>query len=130
MLTVTAGLLLAGAAGVHLWGLNRELGSVAAQRRELAEQVARAHELRRAFQETSERLVAVRDLEREGRSWTRVLGGLAAALPDSARIVSLADSADRLELVAVAAPSAPLVAALDTVPYFRRVTLASTLRDG
>lgn len=120
--------LLMIAAGAHLWGVRRELAAVQARRAEIAPTVARAREMRAGVELLRTRLATLSKLERGGEEWTRAIAALAAALPDSAHLRTLAADSAGFRVAGVARSAAEVVPALEAHPGFRHVSLAAPVR--
>jgi Tfp pilus assembly protein PilN len=103
-LAAAAAVLLVAAAGLHLWGLRRELEGVRA------------------------RLQSIASLERDAAAWTEEIAALAAALPDSAHLRTLAVDSTGLRLAGLARSASAVVPALEAHPRFSRVSLAAPVR--
>ncbi|HVE78358.1 MAG TPA: PilN domain-containing protein [Gemmatimonadaceae bacterium] len=121
-----ATLCLAGAA--HLVGLRRELSAIEAKRGAIAPAVSQAMTLRRSVETTRATLETIAGLERTAPRWTDALSALAAALPDSAYLVSVAAEGTQIRLSGAAVSGGAVVPALEASPFFSRVTLAAPLR--
>jgi Tfp pilus assembly protein PilN len=121
-------LFLIGSAGLHLWGLRREVDAVLARRAAIASSVARAREMRGSVEGVRERLQAIAALEREPAGWTEKIAALAAALPDSAHLRTLAADSTGLRLAGMAPSASAVVPALEAHPLFQRVSLAAPVR--
>jgi hypothetical protein len=91
-----AAILLAAAAGLELWGLERELKSVQAERAAIREQVAPLLATRDSIDRMGEHTRTVRSLETASPRWTRALFDLALLLPRDAHITSLLTTGDTL----------------------------------
>lgn len=115
-------------AGLHLWGLKRELAAVQARREEIASSVARAREMRTNVDGVRVRLQSIAALEADGAGWTNEIAALAAALPDSAHLRTLAVDSTGLRLAGVARSASAVVPALEAHPAFSRVSLAAPVR--
>ena len=127
MASASAVLLLA-SAGVHLWGLNREIAALQARREEIAGSVTRAREMRTNVDGVRVRLHSLAALEREAAGWTEEIAALAAALPDSAHLRTLAVDSTGLRLAGLARSASDVVPALEAHPAFARVSLAAPVR--
>ncbi|MFN2567814.1 MAG: PilN domain-containing protein [Gemmatimonadaceae bacterium] len=113
------------AAGVHLWGLSRELRALEAERRAIAPAVARASVSRRAAVSVLSQLETVALLERTAPRYTEALTALADALPDSAYLVSFAARGTSFRVGGVAKATSAVVPALEASPLFAQVVLFS-----
>jgi Tfp pilus assembly protein PilN len=127
-MSAASAVLLATAAGLHLWGLHRELDAIDARRAEIAPAVARAREMRANVDGVRTRLAAIAALENEGDDWTGAIAALAAALPDSAHIRSLATDSVGVRVAGLARSAAEVVPALEAHPRFEHVSLAAPVR--
>ena len=116
------------AAGLHLWGLGRELEAVRAKRREIAPAVANALEARGNVDGVRTRLAAIAALERGAAAWTLDVAALARALPDSAHLRTFAADSTGLRMAGIARSASAVVPALEASPRFERVSLAAPVR--
>ena len=116
------------AAGLHLWGLRRELHAIELERRAIAPAVARASASRRAAVNVLAQLETVARLERTSPRYTQALTALAEALPDSAYLVSFAAQGSAFRVGGVArATTSVVVPALAASPHFADVALFSPI---
>jgi Tfp pilus assembly protein PilN len=127
-MAAASAVLLAGAAGLHLWGLRRELNAVQARRGEIASSVAKAREMSGSVEGVRARLESIASLERDAAAWTEEIAALAAALPDSAHLRTLAVDSTGLRLAGLARSASAVVPALEAHPRFSRVSLAAPVR--
>jgi hypothetical protein len=127
-MSAASAVLLVVAAGLHLWGLHRELDAVGARRAEIAPAVERAREMRANVDGVRTRLAAIAALENEGEEWTGAIAALAAALPDSAHLRSLAADSAGVRVAGLARSAADVVPALEAHPRFEHVSLAAPVR--
>jgi hypothetical protein len=119
---------LLASAGLHLSGLRHELDAVQARRAEIAGPVGRAREMRGNVDGVRERLASIATLEAQAVGWTREIAALAAALPDSAHLRTLAVDSTGLRLAGLARSASAVVPALEAHPRFQRVSLAAPVR--
>lgn len=120
-------ILLLGGAGVHGWGIERELAAVAAARQTRAAAVERALALQGEVGAIGDRLQALAALG--GRSpWTATVVALAQALPDSAYLVALAVDSGGVRVEGVAPSAAAAVRALQASRRLAGVRLVSAFR--
>lgn len=96
-LAASVGFLLA-AAALEGWGLQRELDQVAARRAELRNRVAQAMTVRSAVEDLMGRLRVLDVAAQNTRSWSAMLGTVAAALPKDAHLVGWHATADSLRI--------------------------------
>jgi Tfp pilus assembly protein PilN len=127
-LAAASAVVLLAAAGLHLWGVRRELDAVQGRRGEIAGAVARAREMRTNVDGVRARLESIAALEAEAAGWTREIAALAAALPDSAHLRTLAVDSTGLRLAGLARSASAVVPALEAHPRFQRVSLAAPVR--
>jgi hypothetical protein len=127
-LAAAAAVFLIAAAGLHLWGVRRELDAVRARRGEIAGAVVRAREMRTNVDGVRARLESIAAREEEAAGWTREIAALAAALPDSAHLRTLAVDSTGLRLAGLARSASAVVPALEAHPRFQRVSLAAPVR--
>lgn len=127
-MAAASAVLLVSSAALHLWGLHRELDAVRARRAEIASSVARAKEMRASVEGVRVRLEAIAALERGAAGWTGEIAALAAALPDSAHLRTLAADSTGLRLAGLARSASAVVPALEAHPRFRGVSLAAPVR--
>lgn len=127
-LAAAAVALLMVAAGLHLWGLDRELAAVERARAAISERVSRASTTRDAAESLGALLTSVRDLRPERPRWTRVVAELADALPSSAYLDELSVTDRGILLTGSARSPSALIARLEDAPLFRDATLESVTR--
>lgn len=127
-MAAASALLLLASAGVHLQGLRREVDAVRARRDEIAGSVARAREMRTNVDGVRVRLQSIAALEADAAGWTSEIAALAAALPDSAHLRTLAVDSTGLRLAGLARSASDVVPALEAHPAFSRVSLAAPVR--
>jgi hypothetical protein len=118
-------LLLVGAAGVQLWGAQRELATVEARRAEIRDQVAPLLAARDSLDRLAGRVASLDALSQSAPSWTRSLVELSAALPADAHLTELFASGDTVELSAAAARAGEAIQALRESGLFVEVRLMS-----
>lgn len=105
LLAASAALLVV-AAGLHLWGAQRELAAVRGRRDMIAKSVARAVELRGGLQGLDARLQALTAAEAGASRWSGVIADVADHLPRDAHLIGLRASGDSLQLQGVAGRAA------------------------
>lgn len=98
-----AALLVGGAAAVELWGINRELDAVAAERAAIRVDVAPLLAARDSIDRIRAESDAIRGLASSSPRWTRALFDLALLLPPDAHVTSLHTTGDTLVVEATAA---------------------------
>lgn len=127
-LAAAALVILAGAAGVHLWGVEREIGAVERVRSAIAGEVARASTAREAAERMGALLADLRGLAPDRPGWPEVVAGLSRALPASSYLEELSVTDRGLMLSGAARSPASLVARLEGSPLFRNPRLESVDR--
>ncbi|HEV2148329.1 MAG TPA: PilN domain-containing protein, partial [Longimicrobiaceae bacterium] len=115
-------------AGVHLWGVRRELELVQSRRAAIADAVADAQRARESVNGLRMRLETLAELEEKAPRWTPQFAALAQALPDSAYLQALTADSTGLRLGGLARSASGVVPALQASPRFDRVALAAPLR--
>lgn len=128
-LTAVAVILVMAAGAAHLWGLRRELATIAAERQSHARAVGTALAIEREIEGVRARLEAVRQAEAEGTHWSRVLASVAQTLPDSAFLVAFAADSARVRLDGIAPGAAHVASALSASRLLHDVTLVSAFRS-
>jgi hypothetical protein len=109
---VAAGLLLAGVAGLELWGVQRELASVRARRAEIRDDVAPLLAVRDSMSRLLDWSERVQRLDDESPRWSRALFDIAMLLPEDAHIVILQTRGDTLRAEVIGAKAAQALQAL------------------
>ena len=104
------------------------MDAVRALRAECGGAVGRAREMRGNVDGVRERLSSIARLETQAAGWTRDIAALAAALPDSAHLRTLAVDSTGLRLAGLARSASAVVPALEAHPRFQRVSLAAPVR--
>ena len=120
--------MLASAAGLHLWGISRELRAVEDARSALAPAFAEAERARRAVEEVRARLETVHRLEGSQVRMTGALAALAKAMPDSAYLTSFSATGPELQLGGMARTASAVIPSLDGSPLLDKATFAAPLR--
>jgi hypothetical protein len=128
-MSAAAGILACSAAGAFLWGLQREINAVKAQRQGIAPGVESALELRRAAGGVADRLAAIAAIEETAVVWTPAVAALAKALPDSAYLVAMTADGVQLRLAGIARSASSVVPALEASPLLHEVALTSAQRS-
>ena len=127
-LAAAAAALLAVSAGLHLWGVERELEAVAEERRAIADRVRRTADARDALLEIRRLVASVRRAAARGPRWTEVLASVAGALPPSAYLESVRAEEGKIRLSGVARSPSSLVPRLQGLPLLEEVSAPSAGR--
>ncbi len=122
-LWASAAALVVAAAGVHGYGLKRELSAVQGAREFIAPQVSRALEIRRTAYAVQDRLEALDGIERDTPRWTPALAALTEVLPSSTYLVSLSTDGLSVRLGGVTRATEIIAPELEDSPFFRDVRL-------
>jgi len=101
ILIAAAAILLVTAAGVHLWGLDRSLTGVQADRRALRQMFEPALAMNDSLESMIGRIESLRALEVNATGWTAFLVELSTLLPRDTHLVSLRGEGDRVVVEAV-----------------------------
>ena len=116
-------------AGLHLWGLKREVAAIEVRREEIASSVARAREMRENVDGVRVRLQSIAALEAEGAGWTerdrRPRPPRCRTPPICGRSRSIPPGCGWR---ASARSASAVVPALEAHPAFSRVSLAAPVR--
>jgi hypothetical protein len=115
--------LLAGIAGVELWGAQRELDSVRARRAEIRDEVAPLLVARDSLNELEQRVRDIQALSERAPQWTRALFDLALLLPPDAYLTGLDASGDTIDIEAAGARAASAIQALRDAESLRDLRL-------
>lgn len=121
-LATAAAALLAAAAGLHLWGVERDLHAVARERAALADRVRQTAAARDAALELRELVAALHRLQPQGPAWSEVFASLATALPRSAYLEAFRTREEGIRLSGVARSPPALVPRLEEAPFLKGVT--------
>ena len=121
-LAAAALLLLLSTAGVHLWGAQRELQAVRAQRAALRPQVAPLLATRDSLDRLRERTDALRSLG-AAPQWTRALFDIALLLPPDAHLIGLRATGDTLVISAQGTGAGAALQALRSAASLKDVRL-------
>jgi phosphoribosylcarboxyaminoimidazole (NCAIR) mutase len=116
------------AAGLHLWGLDRELSATRAARGAERPRAAAALVLRSRQEQAVERLAALARIAESRGRWAEAVGALASALPDTAYVTALAGEGSVLRVSGRALAARTVVPALAAAPLFRDAALRSPVR--
>jgi hypothetical protein len=128
-LSLAAALLIGSAAGVHLWGMKREVEVVQTRRAAMVTAVAQAVEARQTLTTLTGWLDGLRQLESAAAPrWSDVFASLATALPDSAHLLSFSGAADGIRIEGLAHDAHVVVPALQASPHFAGAAFAAPLR--
>lgn len=127
-LGLVAATLLLAAAGVELWGVQRELALVRAERAELRGRVTRAMSSRDSATALEAQLGAVAGEVRDAPRWTAVVANLTQRLPDDAWLQSLAASGDSVALVGESTRAADVFEVLRRDPAIAGVRADAPIR--
>lgn len=121
-------LMLVAAAAVHLWGMDRSLGTVQAERAALRELFAPALALRDSLDRMIERTESLQAVERETTRWTAFLVELSILLPQETHLVSLRGAGGRVILEAVGDRAGEALSALREASTFRDARIEGVIR--
>jgi hypothetical protein len=122
-------MVLAAAGALHLRGLHAELAALEAARTARAPQVAAATDARAALVSLRDRLESLTRLEEAaGPGWTGYVAALAAALPDSAYLVSFAGATGEIRVGGLAHEAHVLIPALRGSALFGDASFSAPLR--
>lgn len=116
------------AAGVHVWGLGRELDAIAARRREIAAPVDQVLRARDQLQRMDGRVAALTDAAATAPRWSQVIAALARSLPPDAHLTSLVGTGDSLALEGLAHDAPPVFEAVRGAAGVRSVRAAGPVR--
>ncbi len=142
-------ILFTASAGVELWGVNRDLRAVRAERAAIRSQVSATLIGRTSVEDAYRRIAALAGAQRAAPHWAPVLAELSARVPDDAYLTAfhvrgdslvvdgLATSAGRVfdaieqspQLSDVRAPAPVRREAQENSPPMERFTIAAQLRD-
>ena len=124
-LGIAAAALVVAAGGAWLWGTNRELDAVRAERSEIEDLVEPLLLARDSLRGLGDRIQAREDLWANTPRWTPVLIELASILPRDAHLTALFASGDTIELEAAGswATAGGAIEALRRAGLFRDVML-------
>lgn len=132
-LAVAAVLLLVAAAGVQLWGAQRELSAIRNQRAAIRPQVAPLLVTRDSLDRLQQRAAELGALDPSAK-WTRVLFDIALLLPEDAYITSLQGTGDTLVISGQGARAGAALQALRGAASLENVRLQGAverdLEDG
>jgi hypothetical protein len=128
LLWAQAAAVAALAAGVHLWGLDRERAAVQAARAAERPGAAAAIAFRARQEEASEQLEAIARIAGSSAGWAEAIGTLASSLPDTAYVTMLSGDGRVLRVSGRALAARTVVPALAATPLFRNAALLSPVR--
>lgn len=128
VLIASAG-LVAGAAALELWGVQRELAAVSAERADLRGRLAGALATRDTVAILAEQLSALRAAEMSAPRWSEAVALVAEHLPRDAHLLSLRAEADSLLLEGVAHRAAPVFEAMAQAPAALAVRAHGSIRQ-
>ena len=120
-LALTSGLMLATAAGLDLWGNQRELEAVQARRASIRPLVERAMSAKDAVDAIEGRLATLDQLRNSGQEWSMVIARVAKSLPRDAHLVTFRGRADTLVMEGIAGQAAGVFPAVAQAPGFKAV---------
>ncbi len=110
--SLAASFLAATTAGLHLWGLHRELAAVRRERSAIQASVTDALGRREALAQTGAELSALDSLRRTLPRWSQVLEALALSLPRDAHLIRVGGEGDSVTLEGVAERAAGVLIGL------------------
>ncbi len=128
MMLTTAALMLVAAAPVHLWGVNRALDEVRAERAALRQLFAPALEQRDTLDRMVERIESLQVVEQATTRWTACLVELSGLLPRDTHLVSLRGEGERVVLEAVGERAGETLSALRRASSFRDVRIEGLIQ--
>lgn len=123
-----AAMVCVGAIAVELWGVERELETVRAERRRLGPAVARALERREALEQAALEIETLHQLVAAQRRWSEELVALAEALPGDAYLRAITAEADSVTVHVVAPDGASVFKALATPAAVADARLLAPIR--
>ena len=123
-----AALMLVAAALVHLWGVDRALGTVQAKRAALRQLFAPALALRDSLDRMIERTESLKAVELETTRWTAFLVELSTLLPQETHLVSLRGAGGRVIVEAVGDRAGEALSALRGASTFRDARIEGLIR--
>jgi hypothetical protein len=113
--------LLATAAGLHLWGLNRELAAVNAERESLRPELQSTLARRSTFESSNQKLSTLFAAHREAPYLSGVIASVTDALPEDAYLLSLRARRDTLIIDGLARNAAAAFDAIELIPELANV---------
>jgi Tfp pilus assembly protein PilN len=125
---VAAGVLLALAAALELWGVQRELEQVRRERNALRPRVADVAVTRELATSTSRIVEDLASEEQSGTRWSDVIATVASALPRDAHLTALRVEGDSLTIEGLADRAANVFAAVERARGLDGVRSAAPVR--
>jgi hypothetical protein len=116
------------AAGVYLWGLNRELDAVRAERALLAPQLGTTLVGRTTVDAAFRQLATLDSASTAAPRWSLVLGAVSRELPDEAFLTGFRGRADTISIDGLAVSAARVFDAVERVPMLDGVHASSPVR--
>ena len=128
MIVAGAGLFI-GAAALELFGVQRELAAVIAQRAAMRDELVAVLARRDTVALLGERVAALRSAEAAAPRWSDAVALVAAYLPRGAHLLSLRAEGDSLLLDGVAHRAAPVLEAMTKAPAALTVRAQGSIRQ-
>ena len=128
-LAAVAAACLVIAAGLDVWGLDRQLSTLRARRSALASQVGAAMRARDSLSELTGSVAAVRRLDETGPQWSAFLADMAEYLPRDAHLIALRGAADSVVIEGVARQAAGVFQAVQQMPRVVAVRAEAPIRQ-
>ncbi|GEM_PF-1348979 len=128
VMVAAAVLLLAVAAGVHLWGLDRALDQVRSERLVLRQMFEPALAKNDSLESMIGRIESLQALEQNTSRWTAFLVELSALLPQDTHLVSLRGEGDRVIVEAVGDRAGSALTALRGASTFGETRIEGLIR--
>lgn len=121
-------LLLLLSAAVHLWGVQRELSAVRAERSALRGQLSATLVGRTTIETAFDQLALLAESERTASQWSTVIAGISEQLPLESYLTGFRGRADTVGIDGLALSAARVFDALQAVPQLRGVHASSPVR--
>ena len=126
-LALTAVALLVGAAGLQLWGEQRELNAIRAQRAAIKKEVAPLLALRDSANQVNDRVGRIEDLRAGASHLTAAVIDLATLLPSNTYITAIHANGDSLTVEAAGAQAGGALQTLRTSEVLRDIRLRGSV---
>lgn len=120
--------LLVGGAAVRLWGLNRQLDAVRAQRARLAPRLSATLMGRTSVEAVYRSLAGLNALERSAPTWANTIADLTDALPDAAYLTAFRTRGDSLVVEGLAEQASDVFNAMEKMPSLANVRAGAPVR--
>ncbi len=128
VVAAAAVLLFVAAAGVALWGVNRDLRQVRAERAAIRSQVSATLVGRTSVEDAYRRIAALAAAQREAPHWAPVLADLSARVPDDAYLTAFHVHGDSLVVDGMATSAARVFDAIEQSPVLMNVRAPAPVR--